>query len=345
MKKIVFLIAVVCSLAFLSISANAVEPLPEDGIGYCLTCPECNRKYARSNEPTKPYGSCGYCNVEFISYTLCSKEYYYEVDCRNCGWEHSFDEYPFMLNLKPLEACPKCGDTNIEDSYTITYDFKEYKRICTFCFRVLVGDSSVNNVENCPYCCESYNLDPGKTIDENGKLIYGGGGKNLFYCTEKNIFYEPGVDENGNDYLTCTICNNHDANKIKVLYCVDCPNCGERTTYKYLDYFRRPYVAGTINNAFLSIGMNEFGFSVDSEEIDLTCRCLKCKYDFSKDSSLKIIRYVDAPDEANYERNENDRDFHESDEYKQYGSKYDSFWEKLSWRFQRFLDFFRNLFK
>lgn len=349
MKKIVFLIAVVCSLAFLSISANAVEPLPEDGIGYCLTCPECGVKKIVSTKPQEPYGKCykSGCDGEYAFYTSFSKEYYYEVNCGSCNWSYDFDEYPFVLNFSgELKNCPKCSAViDIENSYGIFCNYIEYKRICTFCFKVLVGDLSVKNIENCPYCGGCYDLEPGKTVDENGNLIYGGGGKNLFYCTEKNIFYEPGVDENGNDYLTCTICNNHDANKIKVLYCVDCPNCGERTTYKYLDYFKRPYTAGTINNAFLSIGMKEFGFAIDPQEIDLTCRCLECKYDFSKDSNLKIIRYVDAPDEANYERNENDRDFHESDEYKQYGSKYDSFWEKLSWRFQRFLDFFRNLFK
>lgn len=348
MKKIVFLFTVICSFVFLlSISANAVEPLPEDEIAYGLTCPKCNGKFARDDEPTKPYGSCGYsnCDGEFAFYTLCSKEYYYEVDCDTCDWEYSFDEYPFMLNSSPLEVCPMCNNANIEDTYRITYKYSQYERICTFCFNVLVGPSSIENETNCPYCGECYDLDPGKTVDENGNLIYGGGGKNLFYCTEQKIFYEPGVDENGNDYSTCTICNNHDANKITVLYSADCPECGTRATYRYLDYFKRPYMAGTINNAFLSIGMKELGFSVDSEDVDLTCRCLECKYDFSKDTDLKIIRYVDAPDEAYYEKHENDRDYHESDRYKQYGSEYDSFFEKLSWHFQRILDFFRNLFK
>ena len=220
--------------------------------------------------------------------------------------------------------------------FTIKHEYKYYSRPCFYCYNVLQGTKSIYDVENCPFCGESYDMTLPASVDADGNLIYGGGGSNLYYCTQTKKFYEAPEDENENVIEDCPYCDSHQPVKIKILYCATCPSCGTRAERAHLDFFKRPHLGATLNNTFMSIVVDITG-KIDPTDFDLTNTCYECKYNFTNDKNVVITRHVDAPDGAVYEESENDRDFHETDYYMDNGSEYDNFIERLTWSFKRMI--------
>lgn len=332
----------------------AVSELPENREAVCYTCNTCKRQmatnYERSPESDGTYGPCIYdeCSGRYVNPSTCALEYYYKFKCTGCGKEVDYDSLPEGTSEAPYGVCPYCQITATEDMFSVYNRYRQYKRACFYCYKVQLGTKSVLESTHCPYCGECYEMVVPPSVDEDGKLIYGGGGSNLYYCKEAKKFYEADEDENGNVIDDCPYCDSNKTYKITVLYCTTCPSCGTIAERSHLDYYKRPYLAGTINNAFMSIFVDITG-SIDPNDFDLTNTCYECKYNFTEDEDLLITRHVDAPKDAEYESHPNDRDYHETQHYLENGSIYDSFFEKIiylfkyySYMFKQTIEFFTN---
>lgn len=322
------------------VTTLAIPDLPEDTEAFCYTCNVCGQQFANDREITP--GSDGTiqacynqnCSGRFVGPTPCAKEYYYRFDCSECGAMREYDEKPAVAEDGTYGVCPYCKAVATEEMFTIDFKYLQYKRPCFFCYKVQMGTKSVYDNPDCPYCGECYEMVVPPSVDADGKLIYGGGGDNLYYCKETKKFYEAPEDENGYVIDDCPYCDSDRTYKITVLYCTTCPSCGTRAERAHLDYYKRPYLAGTIHNAFMSIAVDITG-SIDPTDFDLTNTCYECKYNFTEDENLLITRHVDAPKDAEYESHPNDRSYHETQEYIDSGSQYDSFFERLAYAFKR----------
>lgn len=318
----------------------AVSELPEDAEAYCYTCNVCKNQFASDYERTPnsdgTFGSCYVkdCNGKYTGPTPCAKEYFYKFDCSECKFTKEYNELPAVAEDETYGKCPSCNATATEEMFKIRSRYRQYKQPCFYCYKVQLGGKSIYDNPNCPYCGECYDMVPPDSVDADGNLIYGGGGDNLYYCKETQKFYIAPEDENGFTIEDCPYCDSNITYKITVLYCTTCPSCGTRAERAHLDYYKRPYLAGTINNAFMSIAVDITG-NIDPNDFDLTNTCYECKYNFTKDENILITRHIDAPKDAKYESHPNDRDYHETDEYIESGSMYDNFFERIIYAFRR----------
>lgn len=346
MKKLLLFVALLASVAIFSISATAaLGELPETTLyGYVYKCDTCDTKWA-SQEKLETPNDCPYSNCDGQRYEhgMCSKEYFYAFKCSNCNKEKSYYELPQSTADAPYGVCEKCGTAATEDMFKIDFEYMQYSVPCFYCYKVQLSPYSIDEYNDCPYCNNPYNTPLPDSVDDNGNLIYGGGGSNLYYCPETDKFYEAieneETDETDN---SCPYCSEHSPKKINIVYCTDCPSCGAKTSRIYLDCYKLPYYASTIKNAFAYIASDIVG-NIDPNDFDITNRCYECGYKFYEDTSLIITRYVDAPDDAVYERYENDGDYHETEKYAERGSEYDSFFEKLIWIIKKYIRYIKNL--
>ena len=350
MKKIYSIITVIFCLFMLSITASAIEPLPEDEIAYCLECNTCGKKVGTSEKPVLNengnYGECPYyyynddgsgysCDGVRESWSFCQKEYFYQFKC-TCGREIEYDELPSSEGGYKYGVCPSCKTQKTEAMFSIDYYYHLYYQPCYYCYSVQEGPKYVKDYEICPDCGESYDMTLPSSVDTNGDLIYGGGGDYLYYCTTNKEFYEL----SDNDYDKCDLCNKHNANKVTVLYHTTCLECGALAERKHFDEFKRPHLGDTPNNfgsALAGVITGSLG-SDTLRELDYTNTCYECGHKFSDDENLKITRYVDAPKGAEYKKTENDGNFRDTDYYLDNGSEYDNFFQRIAW-------FFRRLFR
>lgn len=351
MKKTFISILLIVSLLGFSVSANALNALPENKVAYVFQCDTCHEKIAGDTLPSSTSRKCYYegCDgtVDYSNYTYCEKQYFYEFECGNmdCSVTKEFSELPEGTADAQYGVC-SCGVTRTEDMFSISYKYIQRSRPCFYCFKVQVGTSSIYDSDICPYCSNTYmdSVDLSDSVDDNGILIYGGGGNHLYYCSQTDKFYEAVVDEDG-DIIDdeCPYCDNHSSYKVNILYCATCPSCGTRAERSHLDYFKKPFLAGTLNNAFMAIAVDITG-TIDPNDFDITNHCYECGYDLSADSSVLITRHVDAPKGAVYEEHENDRDYKETDVYSENGSQYDTFFERIIWIFKKIFNFLSMLF-
>ena len=334
---------VVISSGFNMADDDSLPALPENTEAYGYFCDTCGEGVATDNKKTPladgTYGRCWdypECSGNYRREISVSKEYYYRFDCTECNFMKEYTVLPEGTADAPYGVCPHCKVVASKDMFRISYNYLYYSRPCFFCCNVLQGTKSIYDEENCPFCGESYDIVTPASVDADGKLIYGGGGSKLYYCTQTQKFYEAPVDENENVIDDCPYCDSHQPKKITVLYCATCPSCGTRAERAHLDHFKRPYVMSTLNNIFMSIAVDITG-KIDPTNFEITNTCYKCKYSFANDKNIVITRHVNAPDGAVYETSANDRDFHETDYYIENGSEYDNFFERLTWSINRFI--------
>lgn len=355
MKKIFLFATIIACFFIFGVSASAIEQLPEDSIAYVVVCDTCERKTAYEKLPQTASRKCYYTDcdgtVDYTKYTYCAKEYFYAFDCRNseCKVTREFDELPEGTADAPYGTC-YCGTVRTEEMFKIDYRYKQYSRPCFYCYKVQAGTKSIYDSDLCPYCGETYTDtdDLPDSVDENGKLIYGGGGDYLYYCSETNKFYEaekPADNEEVN--ADCPYCDRHNPLKINIVYSTTCSNCGTRAEYKHLRFLEKPIALNTFNNVLVLISLDITNGSIDPTEFDISNQCLECKHSFADDKNLIINRHVDAPKEAIYEKHANDLPYSETNKYAEEGSEYDNFFEKMLWHINYFFNnikkFFQNM--
>ena len=350
MKKLLLLLTILISLVTLSISANAaLGELPEPTLyGYVYKCDTCKTKWASDKQLETP-NDCPYSNCDGQRYEqgLCSKEYFYFFKCGYCEYEKEYRELPQATAEGPYGLCPAnaCKKVVTEDMFRIDYGYMQYSMPCFYCLKVYHSPFSIDeDTESCPFCSKPYYTPFPDSVDDNGNLIYGGGGSDLYYCTTTDKFYEAvEIDEDNTDN-SCPYCDKHDPKQINILYCTTCPSCGTKAERIYLACYNTPYLTDSIVNAFIMIGINITG-ELDPTDFEVTNRCYECNYEFSNATSLTITRHVDAPDDAVYESHANDRDYHETERYLEYGSEYDNFLEKIVWWFKNIVYKFKMILK
>ncbi len=336
MKKTLFLLTLLLFTVVLSTSAYAIPELPEDTIGYVYKCDVCDFKIAYHNKLTNPEPTCTYVNCRKGIYResgLCSIIPVYSVTCKSCNRNETFESLPVGTADAPYGTC-RCGKSYIESGFRIDYKYLQYTTPCFYCFKAQVTPHNIDEeTESCPYCGKPYYTPFPDTVDENGNLLYGGGGPRLFYCKKVDKFYVAVKDEeSGMTDDTCPYCNrSHLYNGITILYCTNCPSCGAFTERPYLESYKTPWLMATLANIFTDITVDITG-NFDINAYKITTRCYECNYDFSKDNSLVITRHVDAPKNATYERHENDRPFSETDTYSKDGSYFDNIFQRMIWR-------------
>ncbi len=352
MKKLYYVITILFCFFLLSVTASAIEPLPEDEIAYYKQCNLCDKKVGTDKAPVLNsngnYGECPYyyynddgsgysCDGVYDIAGYCAKEYHYNFEC-SCGRSCEYDEMPESDKGYEYGVCPWCGIPKKEDMFSIGYIYRLYYKPCYYCYSVQVGPKYVQEYKNCPDCGESYDMALPASVDDKGNLIYGGGGEYLYFCTSNKQFYEL----TGYDSGECDLCNKHEAKSVTVIYQAKCPNCGEIAEREYIDEFKKPHIADTLNNSFGSIAIEFYGNGITTDmlrSLDYTDTCYECGYKFSEDEKIIITRYINAPKNAEYESHPNDGNFRDTEYYLEYGSEYDNFFQRIIWFFKKLFSF------
>lgn len=339
-KTLAVIIATFIIIMSIPVCVNAIRELPEDDVVYVVVCDTCKKKTAYETLPPYETDECSNADcdgiVDFTDYTYGAKEYLYYFDCTNpdCNVTTEYEELPEGTPDAPYGIC-SCGTVRTEGMFRVAHRYRQYSRPCFYCYKVQTGTTDIYNGDCCPDCGEIYYdvYEHPASVDENGNLIYGGGGDYLYYCSETNKFYEveePEDDENVN--ADCPYCDSHNPLKINVIYSTECNECGARTEYSYLDFFEKPIPLSTLHNALVMIGLDITNGSFDPSEFDISNRCLECGHSFADDKNIVINRHVDAPKTAVYEKHSNDLSYKDTDKYAEEGSEYNNFFEEILFR-------------